>query len=229
MPVRGPNKPYLHWHLGSIYAGLLMAKTKLVGQASRIPSAQSHIPALKRIAHDAFDTRHRLTLPDQRTSELLLWGYAIDKQHRVMAWLGPAYSTADPFAPDVRQWKSGTLMHTVPLPGMHFFDAWRIRPSLQLDPLTKNLYSSTYMQGAKNKKPLTLSHQSPLQRPLLMAVRRWRLMHRAANPSSLGHHILIHSRMLFNMVGLRPLPLGQCPPLYFFFPASAFQPSWPGQ
>ena len=52
-----------------------------------------------------------------------------------MAWLGPAYSAADPFAPEVRHWKSGTLMHTIPLPGMHFFDAWRIRPSLQPDPL----------------------------------------------------------------------------------------------
>ena len=56
-------------------------------KASRIPSAQSHIPALKRIVHDAFDARHRLTLPDQRTSKLLLWGKVIDKQHRVMAWL----------------------------------------------------------------------------------------------------------------------------------------------
>ena len=27
-----------------------------------------------------------------------------------------------------------TPMHTIPLPGMHFFDAWRIRPSLQPDP-----------------------------------------------------------------------------------------------
>ena len=103
-------------------------------KASRIPSAQSHVPALKRIVHDAFDTRHRLTLPEQRTSELMLWGYAIDKQHRVMAWLGPAYSTADPFAPKVRHWKPGTLMHTAPLPGTHFFDAWRIRPSLLRDP-----------------------------------------------------------------------------------------------
>ena len=44
------------------------------------------------------------------------------------------------------------------------------------------------------------SHQDPFQRPLLMAVRRWRLMHRAANPSSLGQHILTHSRMLLSMV-----------------------------
>ena len=61
------------------------------------------------------------------------WRY---KQHRVMAWLGPAYnSSSNPFAPEIRHWKSGALMHTVPIPGIHFFDAWRIRPSLRPDPL----------------------------------------------------------------------------------------------
>ena len=47
----------------------------------------------------AYDTRHRLTLPDQRTEELLIWGYAISEQHRVMAWLGPACSSQAPFCP----------------------------------------------------------------------------------------------------------------------------------
>ena len=60
----------------------------------------------------------------------MIWGYAIDKQHRVMAWLGPACSSQEPFAPVVRHWRSGTIMHTVPLPGIHFFDAWRIRSQL---------------------------------------------------------------------------------------------------
>ena len=181
-----------------------------------------------------------------------------------------------------------TLMHTVPLPGMHL-DAWRIRPSLQLthsweDSLPHSAKMSlshkrhltpimakriertsstagnkketprgaakTTAQGAlemshvhrlaalviekadllkelavlrgqllpKNKKPLTppppLPHQGPFQRPLLMAAKRWRKMRRAANPSSLGHHILIHSHMLPNMGGLRPLLLGLCLPLY---------------
>ena len=100
-------------------------------KASKILSARSHVPHLKRLVQEEYDTRHRLTLPDQRTSEHMLWGYAIDKQHRVMAWLGPAYSSEDPLALEVRHWKSGTPMHTIPLSGMHFFDAWRIRPSLQ--------------------------------------------------------------------------------------------------
>ena len=103
-------------------------------KASKVPSALSHVPYLERLVKEAYDTRHRLTLPDQRTEELMLWGYAIDKQHRVMAWLGPANSSADPFAPEVRHWKSGIPMHTVPLPGIHFFDAWLIRPSLLPDP-----------------------------------------------------------------------------------------------
>ena len=104
-------------------------------KARKIPSAQSHVPALKHIVHGAYDARHRLTLPKEKTADLLVWGYAIDKQHWVMAWLGSAYSTADPFAPEIRHWKSGTKTHTLPLPGMHFFDAWKIRPGLQLDPL----------------------------------------------------------------------------------------------
>ena len=53
-----------------------------------------------------------------------------------MAWLGPAYnSSSNPFAPEIRRWKSGALMHTVPIPGIHFFDAWRTRPSLRPGPL----------------------------------------------------------------------------------------------
>ena len=99
-------------------------------KANKIPSARTHVPHLEHLVQRAYDTRHRLTLPDQRTSELMLWGYAIDKQHRVMAWLGPAYSSPEPFAPEIKHWRSGALMHTVPLPGMQFFDAWRIRPSL---------------------------------------------------------------------------------------------------
>ena len=64
----------------------------------------------------------------------MIRGYAIDKQHRVMAWLGPVYSSQEPFAPVIRHWRSGAIMHTVPLPGIQFFDAWRIRPNLTPDP-----------------------------------------------------------------------------------------------
>ena len=102
-------------------------------KASKIPSARPHISQLEHIVQRAYDTRHRLTLPDQRTEELMIWGYAIDKQHRVMAWLGPACSSQEPFAPLIRHWRSGAIMHTVPLPGIHFFDAWRIRSQLTPD------------------------------------------------------------------------------------------------
>ena len=103
-------------------------------KASKIPSARTHISQLEHIVNRAYDTRHKLTLPDQRTDDLMLWGYAIDKQHRVMAWLGPACSSPEPFAPVIRHWRSGTIMRTVPLPGIHFFDAWRIRSQLSPDP-----------------------------------------------------------------------------------------------
>ena len=102
-------------------------------KASKIPSARTHISQLEHIVQKAYDTRHKLTLPDQRTDELMIWEYAIDKQHRVVAWLGPACSSQEPFAPMIRHWRSGTSMHTVPLPGIHFFDAWRIRPQLSPD------------------------------------------------------------------------------------------------
>ena len=102
-------------------------------KASKIPSARTHISQLEHIVQKAYDTRHKLTLPDQRTDELMIWGYAIDKQHRVMAWLGPACSSQEPFAPMIRHWRSGTITHTVPLPGIHFFDARRIRPQLTPD------------------------------------------------------------------------------------------------
>ena len=134
----GQNKPSHHWPWASTYAVMLTAKERVVFlrlrlvlvKASKILSARTHISQLEHIVQRAYDTRHRLTLPDQRTEELMIWGYAIDKQHRVMAWLGPACSSQEPFAPLIRHWRSGAIMHTVPLPGIHFFDAWRIRPQL---------------------------------------------------------------------------------------------------
>ena len=122
-------------------------------KASKIPSARSHIPQLEHIVQRAYDTRHKLTLPDQRTSELMLWGYAIDKQHRVMGWLGPAYSSPEPFAPVIRHWRSGATMHTVPLPGMQFFDAWRIRPSLTPDPKMGEKLPSLGTEGLIPEEP----------------------------------------------------------------------------
>ena len=48
--------------------------------------------------------------------------------------VGTSLLIARAFCPVIRDWRSGATMHTVPLPGMQFFDAWRIRPSLTPDP-----------------------------------------------------------------------------------------------
>ena len=47
-------------------------------------------------------------------------------------WDQPTYLQS--LAPVIRHWRSGAIMHTVPLPRMQFFNAWRIRPSLTPNP-----------------------------------------------------------------------------------------------
>ena len=41
-------------------------------KARKIPSARTHISQLEHIVNRAYDTRHKLTLPDQRTDDLML-------------------------------------------------------------------------------------------------------------------------------------------------------------
>ena len=191
-------------------------------------------------------------------------------------------------------------MHTIPLPGMHFFDAWRIRPSLQPDNWERNFprsakrnsshknpqtqtmdkliehrreqereargaakttaqlalemshvrrlaalvtekaellkelamlrksYQDEVKEGSKGKTATSSAapkkqkttdvylppqpHHSPLLRPPLMAVRLWRLMHKAARPRTQELRSLIRSHLL-NLVEPRPLPHGLRPHL----------------
>ena len=90
------------------------------------------MPLLKRLVKDE-DQRHRVTLPHQYTDELLLWAYAFDSKKHAMFWLSPASEKTDPFSPVLRHWQSAVSIRADILPGMHFFDAWRIFPTLQIE------------------------------------------------------------------------------------------------
>ena len=50
-----------------------------------------------------------------------------------MFWLSPASEETDPFSPVLRHWQSAVPIRADILPGMHFFDAWRIFPTLQIE------------------------------------------------------------------------------------------------
>ena len=52
-----------------------------------------------------------------------------------MFWLSPENHGTDPFSPVLRHWQSAVPIHTRILPGMQFFDAWRIAPTMRIDPL----------------------------------------------------------------------------------------------
>ena len=91
------------------------------------------MPLLKRLVKDNYDQRHRVTLPHQYTDELLLWAYAFDGKQHAMFWLGPANEETDPFSPILRHWQSAVPIRADILPGMHFFDAWRIFPTMQIE------------------------------------------------------------------------------------------------
>ena len=80
---------------------------------------------MQRLIKDGYDQRHRVTLPYQCTDELIL----------AMFWLGPENHGADPFAPVLRHLQTGVPVKTRVLPGMQFFDAWRIVSTMSIDPL----------------------------------------------------------------------------------------------
>ena len=74
-----------------------------------------------------------MTLPHQYTDELLLWAYALDGKQHAMFWLSPASEETDPFLPVLRHWQSVVPIRADIPPGMHFFNAWRIFPTLQIE------------------------------------------------------------------------------------------------
>ena len=98
-----------------------------------LPEARSFMPLLKRLVKDNYDQRHRVTLPHQYTDELLLWAYAFDGKQHAMFWLSPASEETDPFSPILRHWESAVPIRADIQPGMHFFDAWQIFPTMQIE------------------------------------------------------------------------------------------------
>ena len=70
-------------------------------------------------------------MPRQNTESLVLWAYAVDGDSRPFLWLGPK-STDDANTMVVRHWLLNKVVPTFPLPGIFFFDAWRIRPGLEI-------------------------------------------------------------------------------------------------
>ena len=62
---------------------------------------------------------------------MLLWAYATDGDSRPFLWLGPK-STDDASTMVLRHWLINKVAPTFPLPGIFFFDAWRIHPSLEI-------------------------------------------------------------------------------------------------
>ena len=52
-----------------------------------------------------------------------------------MFWLSPENHGENPFSPVLRHWRNGAPVNTRTLPGMYFFDAWRIVSTISLDPL----------------------------------------------------------------------------------------------
>ena len=50
-----------------------------------------------------------------------------------MFWLSPASEKTDPFSPVLRYWQSAVPIRADILPGMHFFNAWQIFPTMQIE------------------------------------------------------------------------------------------------
>ena len=70
-------------------------------------------------------------MPRQKTESLLLWACATDGDSRPFLWLGPK-SAEDAQTMTLRHWLLNKEVPTFPLPGIYFFDAWRIKPGLEI-------------------------------------------------------------------------------------------------
>ena len=70
-------------------------------------------------------------MPRQNAESLLLWAYATDGDSRPFLWLGPK-SAEDAQTMTLRHWLLNKEVPTFPLPGIYFFDAWRIKPGLEI-------------------------------------------------------------------------------------------------
>ena len=70
-------------------------------------------------------------MPRQNAESMLSWAYAVDGDSRPFLWLGPK-STDDANTMVLQHWLLNKVVPTFPLPGMFFFDAWRIHPSLTI-------------------------------------------------------------------------------------------------
>lgn len=99
-------------------------------RADKLPCARPYPDDLMDIVENNFDQRHLLTLPQQNTADLLLWGYARDHDFRPFVWLCPQMSGDNPFAPVIRHWRKDIIVDSCPLAGCFFFDAWRVHPSM---------------------------------------------------------------------------------------------------
>ena len=75
---------------------------------------------------------YALSSPISRVNvDMLLWAYATDGDSRPFLWLGPK-SADDVQTMTLRHWLLNKEVPTFPLPGIYFFDAWRIRPGLEI-------------------------------------------------------------------------------------------------
>ena len=96
--------------------------------AVEVRGAESWLGPLKNIR----DTNQAYPwMPRQNTESLLLWAFAADGDSRPFLWLGPK-STDDANTMVLRHWLINKVAPTFPLPGIFFFDAWRIHPGLEI-------------------------------------------------------------------------------------------------
>ena len=99
----------------------------LLAHAVEVRGAESWLGPLKNFR----DTNQAyLWMPRQKTESLLLWAYA-GGDFRPFLWLG-SKSTEDANTMVLRRWLINKVVPTFPLPGIFFFDAWRIRPGLEI-------------------------------------------------------------------------------------------------
>ena len=96
--------------------------------AAEVRGAESWLGPLKTF-RDSKQTYAWLPRQNTETEDLMLWAYAVDGDSRPFLWFGPK-STEDAQTVVLRHWLLNKTVPTFPLPGIYFFDAWRIRPVL---------------------------------------------------------------------------------------------------
>lgn len=119
----------------------------VLAQVNHISGALLYEDWLKTYRENAPDCQW---MPKQSTDAVLVWGYAAVGKFKPYLWMCPPdidwMGRYDRGLPRLLHWRTNFEVDTEPIPGIHFFDMWRMHPcmSVKADDVPADLQATDY-------------------------------------------------------------------------------------